>query len=83
MFGPAGPSRLCWSVTTKTLGKLPQFFAHITAFWLATSLEPGPNFSGVWASHLIFLKLSFLISTTEIIIYRIIGGLNEIMCIKL
>lgn len=57
--------------------------AHITTSWLAGSLKPGVNSSGTWESHLISLKLSFLICTSEIIILRIIGGLDEIMYIKL
>ena len=43
---------------------------------LASSLDPGPNSSGVWASHL-------LTCTTEMNIHRIIGGLNETVRIKL
>ena len=50
---------------------------------LASSLELGPNSSGAWASHLIFVKLSFLICTIEMVICKIIGVLNKIMCIKL
>lgn len=43
---------------------------------LASSLDPGPSSSGFWASHL-------LICTSETNIHRIIGVLNEIVCIKL